>query len=168
MNPRFLATASLLFASILAIPAGFCADTASAPTPAPAAESVPGAAAYAGAVKVTPLLKTKLDAAGRPLAYPTEGPAEITAVLVEIPPSGRTGWHKHPLPCVGYILEGQLNVTLIDGRVNVFKAGEAVAETVNLEHEGVNPGPGPAKLVMFVLGTEGKPFTVKTPAPAGK
>ncbi len=166
--PRSLAAASFLLALASIPPAGFCADATSPHVPSPSADAVPGAAAYAGAVKVTPLLKTKIDAAGRPLAYPADGPAEITALLVEVPPGGRTGWHKHPLPCVGYILEGQLNVTLIDGRVNVFKAGEAVAETVDLEHEGVNPGPGPAKLVMFVLGTEGKAFTVKTPAPAGK
>ncbi len=69
------------------------------------------------------------------------------------------------MQCVGYILEGELHVTLIDGRVNIFRAGEALAETVDLEHEGVNPGPGTAKLVMFVLGTQGKAFTVKTPAP---
>jgi len=126
---------------------------------------VPGAVAYASAVKVTPLLKTRVDAAGRRLAYPTDGPAEITAILVEVSSGGRTGWHKHPLPCVGYMLEGELHVTLINGRMNVFRAGEALAETVDLEHEGVNPGPGVAKLVMFVLGTEGQAFTVKTPAP---
>jgi quercetin dioxygenase-like cupin family protein len=159
---------SCLLALVLAGSAALRAAPLLIAETAPVADSVPGAAAYAGAVKVTPLLKTKIDAAGRPLAYPTEGPAEITALLVEVPPGGRTGWHKHPLPCVGYILEGQLNVTLIGGRVNVFKAGEAIAEAVDLEHEGVNPGPGPAKLVMFVLGTEGKAFTVKTPGPAEK
>ncbi len=126
---------------------------------------MPGASAYAGAVKVTPLLKTQVDAAGRPISYPTDGPAEITALLVEVPPGGRTGWHKHPLPCVGYILEGELHVTLINGRVNVFRAGEALAEVVDLEHEGMNRGTAPVKLVMFVLGTQGKAFTVKTPAP---
>jgi hypothetical protein len=59
-----------------------------------------------------------------------------------------------------------LHVTLKDGRVNVFKAGQAIAEVVDLEHNGVNPGPGVARLVMFVIGTEGKAFTVKTPAPS--
>ena len=152
------------FASLLAVvPLLFLAASGlRAESPAP----VPGAVAYSTAVKVTPLLKTKVDAAGRPLAYPTDGPAEITAVMVEVPPGGRTGWHKHPMPCIGYILEGELHVTLIDGRVNVFRAGEAIAETVDLAHEGVNPGPGPARLVMFVLGTEGRAFTVKTPGPA--
>jgi quercetin dioxygenase-like cupin family protein len=152
-----------VFAALLALVPAHASSPAVAE---PSAATVPGAAAYTSAVKVTPLLKTKVDAAGRPIAYPTDGAAEITAILVEVPPGGRTGWHKHPLPCLGYILEGELHVTLIDGRVNIFRAGQALAETVDLEHEGVNPGPGAAKLVMFVLGTEGKAFTVKTPAPA--
>lgn len=158
--------ATLFLALALAGPLGLRADPTPPAAPAAQADVVPGAAAYAGAVKVTRLLKTQTDAAGHAIAYPTDGKAEITAILVEVPPGGRTGWHKHPLPCVGYILEGELSVTLIDGRVNVFKAGEAVAEAVDFEHEGVNLGATPAKLVMFVLGTEGKAFTVKTPAPA--
>lgn len=143
----------------------FAAGRVGAESPAAVPVVVPGAEAYAGTIKVTPLLRTQVDAAGRKIEYPTGGAAEITALLVEVPPGGRTGWHKHPLPCIGYMLEGELHVTLIDGRVNVFRAGEALAETVELEHEGVNPGPGVARLVMFVLGTEGAAFTVKTPAP---
>ena len=162
-KPSRVATPRLLLAVLaLAGGPGLQADTPVIQTP------VPGAADYASAVKVTRLLKTQTDAAGRPIAYPTDGAAEITALLVEVAPGGRTVWHKHPLPCLGYMLEGELHVTLIDGRVNVFKAGEALAETVDLEHEGINPGPGPAKLVMFVIGTEGKAFTVKSPAPADK
>lgn len=132
---------------------------------APAKDAVPGAAAYAGAVQVTRLLKTQLDAAGQPLTYPTDGKAEITVVHVEVAPGGRTGWHIHPLPCVAYMLEGELQVTLIDGRVHTFKAGEALMEMVNYEHEGLNPGTTPAKLVMTVIGTEGQAFTVKTEGP---
>lgn len=123
---------------------------------------------YAAAVKVTRLLKTTTDAAGRPLAYPTpaDGQAEVTAVFVEIAPGGQTGWHKHPLTCFGYVTEGELEVTLADGRVNHVKAGEALCEVVDLAHNGVNRGSVPAKLVMFVLGTkDGGPFTVKTAAP---
>lgn len=36
-------------------------------------------------------------------------------------------------------------------------------EMVNYEHEGLNPGATAAKLVMVIIGTEGKAFTVKTP-----
>ena len=157
-------------------------DEANCPLTAPAAapevgasgaaatkiEAVPGAADYASAVKVTRLLKTQVDAAGQRLVYPTDGQAEVTAVRVEVAPGGRTGWHVHPLPCVGYMLEGELQVTLIDGRVHTFKAGDALMEMVNYEHEGLNPGTTSAKLVMIVIGTEGKAFTVKTQGPAAK
>ncbi len=123
---------------------------------------------YAGAVKVTRLLQSTTDAAGRPLVYPKpeDGQAEITALLVEIAPGGETGWHKHPLTWLAYLLEGEIEVTLADGRVNVVRAGEALCEVVELAHNGVNRGAVPAKLVMFVLGTEGGgPFTVRVPAP---
>ena len=139
----------------------------------PAADAAPVAVTtdYAATVKVTRLLKTTTDAAGRPLAYPKpeDGQAEVTALMVEMPPGAQTGWHKHPIGCIGYLLEGELEVTLVDGRVNKIKAGEALCEVVDLEHNGVNRGPAPVKLVMFVLGTkDGGPFTVKTPPPAAK
>ena len=141
---------------------------------APVAEQAAAAPAavatdYAAAVKVTRLLKTTADAAGRPLAYPKaeDGQAEVTALMVEIAPGGQTGWHKHPIGCIGYLIEGELEVTLADGRVHRLKAGEALCEVVDLEHNGKNTGAAPAKLVMFVLGTkDGGPFTVKTAPPA--
>lgn len=146
------------------------AARAEVPTAAAAAPTVI-ATDYAAPVKVTRLLKTTTDEAGRPLAYPKseDGQAEVTALLVEIAPGGQTGWHKHPLTCLGYVMEGEIEVTLIDGRVNVIKAGQALSEVVDLEHNGVNRGSVPAKLVLFVLGTkDGGPFTVKTPAPAAE
>lgn len=120
---------------------------------------------YAGPVKVRTLLKTDTDAAGRPIAYPTGTPAEVSGLLVEIPPGGETGWHRHPLPCLAYMLEGEIEVTLSDGRINVVKAGEAFAEVVDLDHNGRNLGKVPARLVLFVLGTQGQPFTLRRPAP---
>jgi quercetin dioxygenase-like cupin family protein len=134
----------------------------------PSAAAAPTPAEYAGAVKVTRLLKSTTDAAGRPLAYPKpeDGQAEVQALLVEIAPGGETGWHKHPLTCLAHLIEGEIEVTLADGRVNVVRAGESLCEVVELAHNGVNRGATPAKLVMFVLGTVGGgPFTVRVPAP---
>ena len=155
------------------IPAGlgllvFSVSASLALAEAPAVAPATVATDYASAVKVTRLLKTTTDAAGRPLAYPKpeDGQAEVTALMVEMPPGAQTGWHKHPIGCIGYLIEGELEVTLADGRVNKIKAGEALCEVVDLEHNGVNRGTVPVKLVMFVLGTkDGGPFTVKTPAP---
>lgn len=158
--PRFALVLLFVAAGLLA-PAGFSASEGAAPKP-PIPEE------YAGAVKVKRLLKSTTDAAGRPLAYPKpeDGQAEVTALLVEIAPGGETGWHKHPLTCLAHLMEGEIEVTLADGRVNVVKAGEPLCEVVDLAHNGVNRGAVPAKLVMFVLGTvDGGPFTVRVPAP---
>lgn len=122
-------------------------------------------AAYSSAVTVTPLLKTELDGVGRKIVYPAEGNAEVTAVLVEIAPGQQTNWHKHPVPCFAYMLEGEVHVELANGEVKVLKAGQAFAEVVDLLHNGRNPGPQPAKLVMFVVGLKDQPYAVKAAAP---
>jgi quercetin dioxygenase-like cupin family protein len=132
---------------------------------APIASAEPQA--YSRAVILTPLLKTQVDGAGKPIVYPTHAPAEITAVHVEIAPGQQTNWHKHPVPCVAYILEGELQVELPDGTVKAFRAGEALVEVVELLHNGRNPGTKPAKLVLFALGTVGQPYAVRSEPPAG-
>lgn len=153
--------------SIVTLGLGFVALGLAAPSAraeAPAAVKTD----YAPAVKVTRLLKSTTDSAGRPLAYPKpeDGQAEVTALHVEIAAGGQTGWHKHPLTCLAYLMEGELEVALADGRVHKVKAGDPLCEVVDLAHNGVNRGEVPAKLVFFVLGTtESGPFTVKVPAP---
>lgn len=119
---------------------------------------------YATGVVIKPLLKTRTDNAGHPLVYPATGPAESHGLIVEIPAGQETGWHRHPVPCLAYVLEGEIRVHLRNGDVKVIQAGQAIAEFVDLDHNGVNPGPGPARLVFFVIGTADQPFTVKTPA----
>lgn len=78
-----------------------------------------------------------------------------------IPPGAETGWHKHPYPCFAYILEGELEIEMENGKTVRIGAGQALAESVNVLHNGINRGSKPAKLVMFVKGEKGKPFTVK-------
>lgn len=122
------------------------------------------AEAYKKEIAVTPLLKTRTDAAGKAIVYPTGSP-EVTAVRVEIPPGAQTGWHKHPVPCFAYILEGELHVQIAGGETKILKAGEAYAETVDVMHNGVNQGNVPVKLVMFATGVSGQPYAVRPPTP---
>ncbi len=122
------------------------------------AQSEPG---YAKTIKATPLLRTSVTSAGQPIVYPKVDQPEVTALLVEIPPGAETGWHKHPFPCYGYILSGELSVEIEGGKINRVKAGDALVETVNLLHNGRNSGAETVKLVMFVTGEKGQPFTVK-------
>jgi len=65
------------------------------------------------AVTVTTLLKTQTTWDGNAIVYPT-GRAEITALQVLIAPGGETGWHLHPVPSFGMVLEGE-----VDGKLSV-------------------------------------------------
>lgn len=122
-----------------------------------------GPEGYQAQIQVMPLLRTTTTAAGQPIVYPAAVQPEVTAALVEIPPGAQTGWHKHPFPCYAYLLSGELEVELEGGKVNRFKAGDALVEAVNLMHNGRNVGTEPVKLVLFATGDKDKPFTVKSP-----
>jgi quercetin dioxygenase-like cupin family protein len=111
-------------------------------------------------VKVTKLMQTPSSWNGAPLAYPS-GQAEITGMLIEIAPGAETGWHLHSVPSFGYILEGELEVSLKDGAVKRLAAGQALAEVVNTLHNGRNVGRGPVKLVVFYAGAVGSTLTTK-------
>jgi quercetin dioxygenase-like cupin family protein len=113
------------------------------------------------AVKVTEVIKTTRSWDDKPIAYP-QGMAEITGLLVEIAPGAETGWHSHPVPSFGLVLEGTLEVTSKDGRVNRLQAGEALAEVVNTLHNGRNVGGIPVKLVVFYAGATGQPLTINS------
>lgn len=124
-----------------------------------------GSEGYQSVIKVTPLVKTTTTSANQPIAYPVTDHPEVTAVRVVIPPGAQTGWHKHPFPCYGYILSGELDVELEGGKVNHCKAGEALVEAVNVLHNGTNKGTEPVTLVMFVMGEKGQAFTVPAASP---
>ena len=112
-------------------------------------------------LKVTPLLKSTTSWDDKPLAWPT-GQAEATAVTIEIAPGAETGWHKHPVPSFGVVLEGTLEVALKDGRTRRVEQGQALAEVVDTWHNGRNLDPKkPLKLLVFYTNTAGQPLTVK-------
>jgi quercetin dioxygenase-like cupin family protein len=116
-----------------------------------------------GAVTVTPLMKTTTSWDGKPLIYPA-GQAEVSALIVEIAPGGETGWHQHPVPSFGVVLEGTLEVRLEDGRTRRIERGEALAEVVSTLHNGRNVGESPLKLLVFYAGSTGTPLTIKAEA----
>jgi quercetin dioxygenase-like cupin family protein len=111
-------------------------------------------------IKATPMLKTQDTWYGQEIVYP-EGKAEMTGVVIEMAPGGETGWHLHPVPSVGYVMEGELEVHFKNGDIKHLAAGEAAAEAVNVYHNGRNVGDVPVKLVIFYVGTAGQTLTVK-------
>ncbi|WP_313913559.1 cupin domain-containing protein [Tahibacter sp.] len=114
-------------------------------------------------LKVTPLLKTTTSWDGKPIVYPG-GQAEVSALVIEIAPGGETGWHQHPVPSFGMVLEGTLEVQLKDGQVKRIEAGQALAEVVDTLHNGRNVDKKPLKLLVIYAGSAGMPLTlVKNP-----
>lgn len=111
-------------------------------------------------VKVSTVLKAETSWDGKPIEYPS-GKAEVTGMVIEIVPGGETGWHLHPVPSFGMVLEGELEVQLKNGAVRRLKPGEALAEVVNTLHNGRNVGTVPVKLVVFYVGSVGQPLSVK-------
>ncbi|MDE0951747.1 MAG: cupin domain-containing protein [Halioglobus sp.] len=111
-------------------------------------------------VSVTPVLKTQKNWYGDQIVYPP-GKAEATVVVVEIAPGGATGWHSHPVPSFGMVMEGAIEVEFENGEVKHLSAGEAAAEAVNVWHNGHNRGEVSAKLVVFYAGATDEPLTVQ-------
>lgn len=118
--------------------------------------------AYSKAVRIVPLLKTSVDSLGKPIRYPEANP-EVSMLRVELPPGGATGWHTHPVPGLGYVLEGSLTVEYEGGRSVQLTSGQAFAEAVGVFHQARNLGTVPVKLVAVFLGEVGKPFAIKRP-----
>ena len=73
----------------------------------------------------------------------TAGDAVESGKLILISPCGVTGWHLHPVPSFGMVVQGELEVSLKDGRTKRMKAGDALAEVVNTAHNGRSFGSFP-------------------------
>jgi len=105
------------------------------------------------------LAQTTVNALGQPIAWPQGGTPEITAILVEMQPGDEMPWHQHPVPLLGYIFSGELTVYQISGEKRTVRAGEVSLESVGVIHRGINEGKTPCKMIVFVLGRQGEPFT---------
>jgi quercetin dioxygenase-like cupin family protein len=112
---------------------------------------------YLSEVKSKPILVTTTTENGQPIHYLRTDKPEVTATMVEIPAGAQTGWHMHREPVYAYVLAGQLEVELADGRKLRFKQGDAVAEVQNIAHNGRNIGSDTVRLVVFYTGEVGQP-----------
>jgi hypothetical protein len=97
-RPRSSLAAALLLGSLLSL------QTSAADTVRQRTQST---ALYPA---VRNILSTGTTVTGEPIRYPSGAPALITAVEITLQPGQQTGWHTHPVPLLGYILEGELTV----------------------------------------------------------
>ncbi len=122
-------------------------------TSALAADAHPG-------LKSTMVLKATESWDGKPIVLP-QAKAEVTGIVMEIAPGAETGWHLHPAASFGYVMEGELEVHLKNGSMRKLKAGDALAEVVNVLHNGVNTGNAQVKIAVFYIGEAGQPLFVR-------
>ncbi|SFN57753.1 Cupin domain-containing protein [Formivibrio citricus] len=108
-----------------------------------------------GYYPVQELLVTGETVAGEKIKYPTTGAPKITVAVVTVAPNSQAGFHRHPVPLVAYILEGELTVDYGEKGVKTFRKGDAVVEAMNLPHRGMNLGSGVVKLLAVYVGAEG-------------
>ena len=89
-------------------------------------------------IRVETLIQSTSSWDGTPYtAYPA-GQPQITILKITIPPYSTMKWHSHPMPNAGYILSGELTIEKKDGTKKHFVAGQAVSETVDSVHRGIN------------------------------
>jgi quercetin dioxygenase-like cupin family protein len=123
------------------------------------------ALALAPSISVVPLLETTKTVVGEPIVYPTGAPAKITASIINLSPGASTGWHKHGIPLVGMIMDGELTVDYGSKGKRTFKPGEAFAEAINETHQGTNTGTDMVRLFVVYMGAEGLPTSMPEKAP---
>jgi quercetin dioxygenase-like cupin family protein len=130
---------------------------------APALAQSPPAHVYSG---VRTVLSTGETVTGEPIRYPTGAPAQLTALEITLQPGQQTGWHTHPVPLFGYILEGELTVDYGAKGQRIYRKGDGLAEAMNEAHNGRNLGQGPVTILAVFAGMEGVPNSAPASPPA--
>lgn len=108
-----------------------------------------------GYYPVQELLVTGETVVGEKIQYPTTGAPKITVAVVTVAPGSPAAFHRHPVPLVAYILEGELTVDYGEKGVKIFRQGDAVVEAMSLPHRGMNLGGGVVKLLAVYIGADG-------------
>ena len=105
------------------------------------------------------LLSTSTSVIGQPLEYP-DGTPKITSAIVTMMPGQATGWHHHDVPLFAYILEGELTVDYGPDGKKTYKTGDSFIEAFKTEHNGVNTGTTPARILAVFAGSDDAQNTV--------
>ena len=117
-------------------------------------------AQYNNSITVQPVLKADTNAIGQKIVYPNVPDAEVTILKITMEPGKTTGWHKHEIPVFAYVLEGEITVEIDSNKTTVYKAGDAIAETRNVYHRGINYGTTNVVLLAFYIGEKNKKLAI--------
>jgi quercetin dioxygenase-like cupin family protein len=114
-------------------------------------------------LKAIVLLQSATTNTGDALTYPKTDTPEVTTMIIEIPPGGTTPLHRHPVPSIAYMLQGELEVRTDSGIVNRYKTGDTFLETIGRTHQGFNVGTTPVRILVTYIGVKGEAVTVAAP-----
>lgn len=106
------------------------------------------------------LLSSGQTVIGEAVRYPSSGTPRITVAIVTVEPGAQASFHRHPVPLVAYVLEGELTVDYGAKGRRTFRQGEALIEAMDTPHRGTNSGTGIVRLLAVYIGAEGSENTV--------
>lgn len=109
-------------------------------------------------IQAEALLKSKTSWDGGDISYP-QGEPEITSVKLSIDENMVTKFHCHPVPTLGYILKGSVEVETKEGKKVVLREGESAVEVMRTVHRGRAIG-GPVEILVFYAGSTSMPTTI--------
>ena len=106
-------------------------------------------------VKRTPIAKHNIS--------PEKIVASVSAVRIDYERAQRTGRHIHPMPVVGYVLEGSFVVKIAGGEPVHYKAGQSIYEPADtiIEQFDNDSSTEPAVLIANYLAGPGQTELVR-------
>lgn len=114
-------------------------------------------------VESVELLRTSQSWNGDELPNYPQGKPELVAVKYIIPPGEKLGWHHHVAMNHGVMVQGEITIIGVDGKIGVVREGDVVVEMVDGIHHGENRGTEPAILYMFYISQKDWPLSIPHP-----
>ena len=93
-----------------------------------------------------------------------KGQSEFYFQDLVVGPGGRTGWHSHPGLLLITVQEGSFDFYNKDCVKHSYSAGQSFTEAAE-PHNGLNPGPGNAHLLIAYVVKKGEPRRIESPQP---
>ncbi len=106
-------------------------------------------------VKRTPIVKRNIS--------PDKNVTSVSVVRIDYEPAQRTGRHIHPMPVVGYVLEGSFVVKIAGGKQIHYTAGQSIYEPADtiIEEFDNDSSTEPAMLIAHYLAGPGQTELVR-------
>lgn len=102
------------------------------------------------------LSKTSETWDGAPIKVYPKGTPELSVARIVIAAAEVMQFHCHPVPSAAYVISGELDVELGDGKTKTFHKGDIITEVINTAHRGRNlSDTNPVELIVFYAGSKG-------------